>query len=298
MHLDRPLDRLLGRLLPRWRPGPDSSLEEAAESLKDHVIIVGFGVSGQHLAQAVRMAGIPHVVVETNIETVRRERAAGTPIVFGDAAQAEVLHHVGIEAARVLVVAVSDLVATAAIVDMARGMHPGLHILVRTRYLREVPHLDRLGADEIVPEELEASIEIFSRVLGQYLVPRERIETFVAELRSDVFRSERPELRSPGALPRAALQGVELATIEIRPGSPLAGRTPRNLDLRRRFGVTLLAVVRGEHTEPMPDPDAVLSAGDAVLLIGPVAEIAAIAEVNRLADDGGGIDTAAAGSVH
>ena len=243
------------------------------------------------------MAAIPYVVVEANIETVRRERAAGVPIIFGDAAQADLLQHVNVELARVLVVAVSDLVATAAIVDTARGLNESLHILVRTRYLREVDHLDRLGADEIVPEELEASIEIFSRVLGQYLVPRERIETFVAELRSDIFRSERPELRSPVALPRAALQGVELATIAIRPGSPLAGRTPRNLDLRRRFGVTLLAVVRGERTEPMPDPDARLEAGDAVLLIGPVAAIAAIAEVNRLAGEGEAIDIAGADSV-
>jgi CPA2 family monovalent cation:H+ antiporter-2 len=298
IQLDQPVDRWLGRLWPRWRPGADSALREPEEGLQDHVIIVGYGLSGRHLAQAVRMAAIPYVIVEANIETVRRERAAGVPIIFGDAAQTDLLQHVSVELARVLVVAVSDLVATAAIVDTARGLNESLHILVRTRYLKEVDHLDRLGADEIVPEELEASVEIFSRVLGQYLVPRERIEAFVAELRSDVFRSERPTMRSAGVLPRAALQGVELATIAIRPGSPLAGRTPRNLDLRRRFGVTLLAVVRGEHTEPMPDPDACLEAGDAVLLIGPVAAIAAIAEVNRLAGEAETIDTARADSVN
>lgn len=283
MRLDAPAERLVRRLLPRWTPGRDADLEDVDEGLRDHVIIVGYGISGQHLARAVSRAGIPYTVVEANIETVRRERVRGVPIMYGDASHEAVLHHAHVERARVLVVAVSDLPATVRIVDTARGLNAGLHILVRTHYLREVPQLDRLGADEIIPEELEASIEIFTRVLGQYLVPRERIDTFVAELRAEVFRAERSGSATPGTLPRVALQGVELATIEVQPGSPLAGRTPRGLDLRRRFGVTLLATVREGRTEPMPDPDIRLEAGDALLLMGPVEAVAAIAEVNRLA---------------
>ncbi len=155
---------------------------------KDHLIIIGFGVSGRNLAQAARVAGITYVIVEMNPETVRNEKAKGEPIYYGDAAQNAVLQHSNIKDARIVVVAINDPTATRRIIEMVRRLNPKVHLIVRSRFLQEIEPLHELGADEVVPEELETSVEIFTRVLAKYLVPKDEIEEFVAVVRSDGYK--------------------------------------------------------------------------------------------------------------
>ena len=99
--------------------------------LKDHVIIAGFGVNGRNVARALA-ANIPYLVLEMNPETVRVERGKGTPIAYGDAAHEAVLRHAHIEAARVVVVAISDAAATRRVVELARRLNPGVYLIART----------------------------------------------------------------------------------------------------------------------------------------------------------------------
>src|SRR6185312_7376362 len=114
----------------------------------------------------------------------RQERRHGEPVLYGDASSAEILHHAGVERARVLVVAISDIAATRATVASVRRLNPNVHVIVRTRYMREIGSLVKLGSGEVVPEEFETSIEVFTRVLRRYLVPRDVIEREVRRERS------------------------------------------------------------------------------------------------------------------
>ncbi len=169
----RAADALSRLPLPgRWKYGTAESRAIPPGVQQDHLIIAGFGVNGRNLARAARVAGIPYVIIEMNPDTVRQEKAAGTPILFGDAGQEMVLRHAGIETARVLVAAVSDPAATRRIVRLARALNPKVHLIARTRFVQEVKPLYELGADEVVPEEFETSVEIFTLVLRKYLVPR------------------------------------------------------------------------------------------------------------------------------
>jgi CPA2 family monovalent cation:H+ antiporter-2 len=118
---------------------------------------------------------IAYVVLDLNPETVRKMRKRGEPLYYGDATRPAVLEHLGIRQARLLVVAISDPASTRRTVQMARQINPALHIIVRTRYLAEVTELRKLGADVIIPEEFETSVEIFAQVLRAYEVPRNLI---------------------------------------------------------------------------------------------------------------------------
>src|SRR3989442_7475593 len=88
-----------------------------------------------------------------------------------------------------LVAAISDPAATRRMVRVARALNPRIHIIARTRYVTEIPELSRLGADVVIPEEFETSIEIFARVLAHYNVPRSDIERLVAQIRSSHYES-------------------------------------------------------------------------------------------------------------
>jgi CPA2 family monovalent cation:H+ antiporter-2 len=270
--------------LARWLP--DSGGLEAATvgaGLHDHVVIVGFGLNGRNVARALAAADIPYVVFEMNPETVRTERAKGTPIVYGDAAQAAVLQHAHIETARIVVVAISDAAATRRVVELARRLNPSVHIIARTRYSQEVGPLCALGANETIPEEFETSIEIFARVLRRYLIPREDIERQIAAIREDGYEMLR-QLRPPPLLfheIQPHLAELEVETFRVEADSPAAGKTLAELRLRERVGVTVLAIQRQDETLPNPWGGTSLQAGDLVISLGKPTQFAEAAPLFR-----------------
>ena len=157
--------------------------DQAAPTIHDHVIIAGFGLNGRNLAAALAESGVPHVILELNPETVRRMRAEGHDIHYGDCTRAAVLERAGILRARAYVVAISDPASTRRSVRVARELAPDLRIFVRTEYVSEVDELKWLGASEVVPAEFETAISLFERVLTIYDVPGEQIDDLADRMR-------------------------------------------------------------------------------------------------------------------
>jgi len=253
------------------------------ESLKDHLIIVGFGVNGRNVALAARVAGIPYVVLEMNPETVRDEQVKGEPIYYGDAVQEAVLEHVGIGDARVMVIAISDPAATRRVTAIAQRLNPKLHVIARTRFLQEMKPLYELGASEVIPEEFETSVEIFTRVLTKYLVPREQIERFIAEIRADGYEMFRSLCRSSLSLSDLTLNipDVEICTLRVDEKSPMVGKSLAQVGLRNKYGVTLLAIRRDSQVLPNPAGDMELSANDIIIVLGSPEKIADVTGLFR-----------------
>jgi CPA2 family monovalent cation:H+ antiporter-2 len=264
------VERCVRTALARGRSGRAFERPHGA-GLADHVIIVGYGLNGRNLARVLGRSGIPFVVLEMSPEAVRAERRRGRPIHYGDATRREVLVHAGIDAARILVIAISDPAATRSAVALARQLNPRLHILVRSRYVQEMEQLLSLGTDEVVPEEFETSIEIFSRVLRRYLVPRDEIEQQVRAIRSEgyeMLRSMSDDPVAPGALPRI-IPDLALEAYRVGEGSTLDGTTLARSGLRETHGVTAAAIQREDGTTVVTPAGAErLVAGDIVLLLG------------------------------
>jgi CPA2 family monovalent cation:H+ antiporter-2 len=218
--------------------------ETKVANRKDHLIIIGFGVNGRNVAYTARVTGVPHAIIEMNPEIVRSEQAKGEPIYYGDATHETVLQHANIKEARIVVVAISDPTATRRITEIVRRLNQTVHLIVRTRYLQEMKPLHELGADEVIPEEFETSVEIFTRVLTKYLIPRDRIERLVAEVRSDgyeMFRSLSIESSSFSDL-KLQLPDIEISALRVAERSPLVGKSLVQIELRRSYGATVLAI--------------------------------------------------------
>lgn len=237
-----------------------------AKSLNNHLVIIGFGVNGRNLAKAAKAASIPYVVLELNPETVQQE--TDEPIIFGDGIYEDVLEHLGVERARVLVVAISDASSTRQITLMARQLNPKLHIIVRTRYLAETNPLLELGASEVIPEEFETSVEIFSRVLRTFLVEDEKINSLVREIRSGTYEMLRSNRRNDASIIDLKIPEVEVCNLHLNEASPLAGKTLAELNLRHEYGVTILAVLRDDVVVSNPGPATRLEAKDRLLVFG------------------------------
>jgi CPA2 family monovalent cation:H+ antiporter-2 len=240
------------------------------EELNDHAIIVGFGFNGKTISKAARASGIPYIILEMNPDTVKRERSMGENICFGDATQYSIMKHVSVEKARVLVIGISDPLATRKIIDIARRMNPNIYIIARTRFLKEMGPLYEIGADEVVPEEYETSIEVFARLMDRYMVPRDQIEKFIDEVRANgykMLRSYSGDETDVGKI-STSLPGVHMITLKIEIGSYLAGKTIAETQLRNKYGVTLLAIQRKEKVIPNPDASTILMANDLCIVLG------------------------------
>ncbi|MFW5490604.1 MAG: cation:proton antiporter [Desulfovibrio sp.] len=253
---------------------PDGAVNEKYEK-GHHLIIVGFGVGGRHLARTARQAGIDYVILETNPDTVREAAAAGEPILYGDAAYEDVLRHVGAEKARALVIVISEPASVRRITDTARSINPCLHIVARTRFLSEIGPLKELGANDIVPEELETSVEIFARVLAKYLIPRQDIERMVADVRNREYSLLVDE--AAALAPLHTMQGLDIqaniATLRVEKGAPLEGKTLGESDLRNQHGLSVVAVSREGKMIPNPGAEEELKAGDIAYVFGQVPSV-------------------------
>ncbi|HOI09040.1 MAG TPA: cation:proton antiporter [Myxococcota bacterium] len=266
----RPLERLLGA------KGIDEDEAHAhADALADHVVVAGYGVAGRVLVNALREAGIPHVVLELNAETVRRAQKAGEPVFYADVSSPEALAHARAAEARALVLAINDPDALRRGIAAARAAAPGVPILVRTRYFAERQALMALGATEVVTEEVEAGIEMLVRVLARIGVPRADVAQHVLDARRRTGRGDRDDLDAPPsgtAFPELAELRVE--TYLVRAGSHALGRTVRELELRRATGALMLGARRGGGRVEGLDADIPLGDGDTVYLVGTADQLA------------------------
>lgn len=243
---------------------------EKKESYKGHLIIIGAGLNGKNLARAARSIEIPYLILELNPDIVTNEKEKGEPIIFGDAVHQSVLEQVRLRKAKVVAVAISDPVSTRRIVSNVRRMDPTIHIIVRTRYVNEVRELHQLGADEVIPEEFETSVEIFSRVMSLYLIPREEIDRFAKSIRQDsyeMFRSSPARSISMDNL-KEHIDEADIITMKVGSSSSFIGQKLSEIDIRRRFDVTLLAIGREGGIRTNPSGEETIQAYDKLILFG------------------------------
>lgn len=265
----------LGRVMnaiPWLRQFEGRSRHEEPNAVPDqenHVVVAGYGLNGRNVAQALRTLGVPHVVLDINPDTVREAQTRGEAVFYGDCTRAEVLRKTHVDVAQALVVAISDPTATRQAVQVARHENPGLSIIVRTRYLTEIEVLRKLGADVVIAEEFETSLEIVARVLSRFELPRLQIEEIIQHFRGDTYDA----FRGPGPLPNPDLLKKFLPTLQIEAvtlhkDAPAAGKSVCELKLRTTTGATLLAVQRNGELQTTPPSDLPLAADDLVILAG------------------------------
>ena len=243
-------------------------LHKGTEKLLDHLVVVGYGINGCNVTRAADIIGIPYVVVEMNPSTVKREQSAGTPIFYGDALNQAVLDHAGLERAQALVVTMADSVATRRIVAASRNAHPGLYIVARARFMQDVEGLTQAGADEVITEEFQTALEIFTRVLRRFGTPETDIRKFIGQMKSEGCQLENWSEETLALVDelKGSLGNSRIATIRVQEGSGAAQRSIKDLQLRKRYGLNVLGVRRGDELITEPCPDLQLQADDMLII--------------------------------
>ena len=266
----------------RERHAPGAEAAAVAVS-PPQVLIVGYGANGEILARILHETSIRYQIVDADADRVKKALAAGEPVHFGDATRPEILLHAGAAHVKLAVIAISDPQAVEAAVRGIRRLASQAKILVRTRRLREVGSIERAGADRVVAEEYESAIAIYTWALEELRIPRNVIEAQTRVLRGEDYKLLRG-VRPPAGISQAVAEALASGTTDIfrmTADCGAIGRSLGEIDLRRRSGATVLAVVRAESPQLTPAADFVLQSGDELVLLGAHAEIEAAFELLR-----------------
>ncbi len=164
---------------------------EEARPIEDHVILVGMGRIGKQMTRACRQFNVPILAVDQNPVVVEQQQALGVPIIYGNASNESVLKELRITSAQCIVISASTYEGTLKTIDTARRLNPDIHIIVRTKYLKNIEEVIEAGADEVIPKEFETSILMFTRIMDYYNKDMDEIAEAVNDLRSDNYNAFR-----------------------------------------------------------------------------------------------------------
>ncbi len=246
-------------------------------SVQGHVIVCGYCRSGQNLARFLELEHIPMIALDLDPARVKLAAAAGESVVYGDAARSEVLQAAGISRARAVVVTYADVPSAMRVIGAVQEINPQLPVIVRTVDDAELDKLLKAGATEVVPEVLEGSLMLASHALILLGVPLARVLRSVREVRENRYRLLKGFFHGATDEPEEALSDhVEprLYTVTLSQGAAALGKTLADLSLAD-LGVSVSAVRRHNIRGVDPQPDTRLEQGDAVVLLGRPAALAA-----------------------
>jgi CPA2 family monovalent cation:H+ antiporter-2 len=245
-------------------------------SADQHVIVCGYGRSGQNLARLLEREQIGFIALDLDPQRVKEAAAAGEAVVFGDAARREVLLAAGLLRAKALVVTYADTPSALRILNLVHELRPGIPVIVRTLDDADIDRLKEAGAAEVVPEIMEGSLMLASHALMLVGVPFNRVLRCIRETREQrygLFRGFFHGVTDETGEERDRLQ-PRLHSVSIAPGAWAESRTLRELDLGAR-GVEVTAVRRHRLRSLAPAPETVVGVGDVLVLRGLEEDLAA-----------------------
>ncbi len=235
----------------------------------DHVVICGFGRVGASLGEVLVRNGARVLVIDIEQRTIQMLRSRGIPCMYGDAANLEVLRRAGLPVAKMVAIALPDPLSCRLAVTFARQLNPDLPVIARAHRTLDVPLLYDMGAEEVVQPEFEASIEFI-----RFTMLRLGYGLMQAQAYTKQIRRERYQQLQDGFHPEEVpgiedfIGDAEIQWLRLETRSPFLGRSLRDLDLRRKLGIAVLALKRGGRVIPNPDSDLEFASGDALLVMG------------------------------
>lgn len=261
------------------------------EGLSDHVVVVGYGRVGTYTVNVLERLDVPVLVIEQDMQRAVEFEKRGVPTLAGDAANSEILTHAHLDRARSLVVTIADENAAELVVAAGRAIAPNLRIIARAATTDGVHTLAKLGANDVIHPELEGGLEIVRHALLALGFPMVQVQQYIDTVRKDSYDTTYTGLEEVHLLDQlvATVRGIEIAWRAVEAGSPLAGSTLAEANVRAHTGASVIALVRSHQVQANPKSSTLFQAGDLVGLIGEPDQIGQ-AEVFFTPDGGVKID--------
>jgi len=257
-----------------------TSIAKKAIRAEKHVIICGYGRSGQNLARMLDTQGIPYMALDLDPDRVRQAAAAGQSVVFGDAARLQSLMAAGLARANAVVVSYPDTASALKILRLVRDHAPAVPVIVRTIDDADLEKLRAAGATEVVPEAIEGSLMLASHALALVGVPMRKVIRLTRDARDARYGLLRGYFHGADDDTVEELQQARLSSVTLPSAAACLGKTLGTQALHA-VGVSVVSLRHASGRVTKPDDDTLLGAGDTLVISG-LPEPLALAEEKLL----------------
>ena len=236
--------------------------------LRDHVVIAGGGRVGGNIASIFQNLGFQFVIIEQDYDRFEKSKQRGVPVIFGDASQGTVLSAAQVEKSRLLLLTIPSIIIAREIVREVLKLNPRLDIIARSDNLDDTNELRALNVYEVVQPEFEASLEIIRQSLLHLNIPVVAIQKYIDETRRQLYSPQQSDRQLLSSGIKNASYLLEMDWLAIMEGSPVIGKSIKDLKIRTSTGATVVGVYRGKEFLPNPDFNFIFQTGDVVAIIG------------------------------
>ncbi len=247
--------------------------------LQNHLVLIGKDSRAQNLSKMAKYHNLPYVSIIFDPEIARQRQEKGEIVVYGDAFNLPILEKAHVANAHIVVISIGKLDILKIIIDKVRQLNKNASIVVRTRHIEDIEELYKIGATQVIPEEFETAINLFERVMANFLLPRNEIDLAVDRIRSDhygIFLEDNGNTRFNIS---KDIPDVEIIAIEVMKNAPAIGRSLVESKLRQDYGVTLVALKRDNKIIDHPKPSLTFYEGDVAYVLGKTEQISKAREL-------------------
>jgi CPA2 family monovalent cation:H+ antiporter-2 len=224
---------------------------------RNHLVIIGKDASAIKLSVMARTNNIKHVSIIFDPSLAREKMNNGDMVVYGDAVNEPILRKAHVESADIVVISVGSIIPSMAIIEKVRRINKNVYILARSTLVSSIEMLYKAGADQVLPEKLEIAIDLLNRILVKRLIPQKEVNRILTHIRNTslgVF-SDKDIVNQPSVLDE--FPNISIQAIRVDPDSRVEGKSLLDIDLRKKTGVTLLAIRRGSDIIEHPVPETI-----------------------------------------
>lgn len=238
------------------------------DAIKNHIVLIGKDIRTHNLAIMARSSGIAYISVVFDPGDVQKRQKDNEQILYGDANSEAVLHKAYVHTANSVIISIGNIVTAMGVIEKVRKMNPKAYIIVRAASMEHIEDLYNQGADEVLPEEFETAVVLFERLLNKNKVAQDEVAKRISKIREDhygVFRNKDAEKR---VTVLDEISQIEVKAIKVCHNAYVIGHSLSELKLRTNFGVTLVAMKRGDSVIEHPDSDIRFEPNDVAYLLG------------------------------
>jgi CPA2 family monovalent cation:H+ antiporter-2 len=281
MQISRPFSNLLlklplpAKLVDGIFPLPQIDIPE----LRGHLVLIGKDSRARSLSRMAKNMKLPYISIVFDPDDARKRQLKGETVIYGDAANEPILQKAHVDKADIVVISIGNLITSMTVISKVKLLNAHAYIIVRTKNIEDIQDLYNAGANKVIPEEFETSIELFDRVLTKLLIPRKEINKVIDRIRDDRYGIFQEKETKTDLFALKNLGNIEITAVRVDDHSAAIGKSIVELQLRNIFGVTVAALLKKKQLLDNPDPETIIEKGDLVYLMGRPEQIADASEL-------------------
>lgn len=247
--------------------------------MQNHIVLIGKDSRSLNLSRMARHMKLPYVSIVFDPAEVRRRQLKGESVIYGDAMNEPILHKAYTQTAEVVVISIGETITALGIIERVRQMNKHAHIIVRSKYVTNIEDFYNMGANQVIPEEFETAIDLFEMVLKKLLLPKQDIDSAISRIRDDNYGIFREKDESNAVILTEMIPDVEIIALKAGNYKLFPENSLKAINLRKRYGLTVVAVKRAGKIIENPSAGFVFEHDDIVYILGKPATVAQLTQM-------------------